>query len=163
MLRGSVIREGEEVYACQVLNDVVINKGALARIFDITAGVNGSLLNVFRADGLIVSTATGSTAYSMAAGGPIIHPAIQGIILTPICPFMLTNRPIVLPAESILEFKLHPEAKDVTVTFDGQVGFNLNPNDMVRVKKADNGLCLIKSSSTNYFEMLRNKLKWGGQ
>jgi len=161
MLEGTVIREKKEIYTCHVLNDVVINKGALARIIDIHTQVNGKFLNVFRADGLIVSTPTGSTAYNLAAGGPILHPAMISIVLTPICPFMLTNRPIILPGESVVELEIGTQAEDVTLTYDGQVGFDLNPHDVVRVQKADSKICLVKSPSKDYFEMLRNKLKWG--
>ena len=160
-LKGTVFRGEKEMNTCKVLNDVVINKGALARIIDMCTYVNGEFLNVFRADGLIVSTPTGSTAYNMAAGGPILHPGNESIVLTPICPFMLTNRPIILPAGSIIEIEIGPDATDVILTYDGQVGFDLNPGDIVRVERSETGVCLIKSSSRSYFEILRNKLKWG--
>ncbi len=161
MLRGSVRRGGEEVFSCRVLNDVVINKGALARIVEILVRVNGEFLNVFRADGLIVCSPTGSTAYNLAAGGPILHPTMRSIVLTPICPFMLSNRPIILSAESVVEIEIGPRAADVTLTYDGQVGFSLSPGDIVRVGSEECGICLIKSPGTNYFEILRDKLKWG--
>jgi NAD+ kinase len=160
-LMGTVFRGGKEMNTCKVLNDVVINKGALARIIDMSTYVNGEFLNGFRADGLIVSTPTGSTAYNMAAGGPILHPGNESIVLTPICPFMLTNRPIILPADSVIEIEIGPDATDVILTYDGQVGFDLNPGDIVRVERSETGVCLIKSSSRSYFEILRNKLKWG--
>jgi len=161
MLRGAVYRNGKEIYSSRALNDLVINKGALARIIDMEVRVNGHFLNVYRADGLILCTPTGSTAYNMAAGGPILHPTIQSIVLTPICPFVLTNRPIILPAESTIDVEIGPEARDIYLTFDGQVGFDLSPKDMVRVERAENGVCLIKSPHSDYFEVLRNKLKWG--
>jgi NAD+ kinase len=161
MLTGGVFRNDLEVYRGQALNDVVLNKGALARIIDIHTRVNGEFLNVFRADGLIISTPTGSTAYNLAAGGPILHPALRSIVLTPICPFVLTNRPIILPEESVIEIEIGAEARDVTLTYDGQVGFDLIPADVIRVEKAKGGICLIKSPYKNYLEMLRTKLKWG--
>jgi NAD+ kinase len=140
---------------------VVLNKGALARIIDIHTRVNGEFLNIFRADGLIISTPTGSTAYNLAAGGPILHPALRSIVLTPICPFMLTNRPIILPGESVIEIEIGAGAEDVILTYDGQVGFDLLAGDVVRIEKARGSICLIKSPYKNYFEMLRTKLKWG--
>jgi NAD+ kinase len=162
MLTGGVFRDSREVYRAQALNDVVLNKGTpLARITDIHTRVNGEFLNVFRADGLIISTPTGSTAYNLAAGGPILHPSLRSIVLTPICPFMLTNRPIILPGESTIDIEIGAGAEDVTITYDGQAGFNLIPGDVVRVEKAEGGICLIKSPFKNYFEMLRTKLKWG--
>ena len=161
MLTGGVLRDNQEVYRGQALNDVVLNKGALARIIDIHTRVSGEFLNIFRADGLIISTPTGSTAYNLAAGGPILHPALRSIVLTPICPFMLTNRPIILPGESVIEIEIGTGAQDVTLTYDGQVGFDLIPGDVVRVEKARASICLIKSPYKNYFEMLRTKLKWG--
>ncbi len=161
MLRGSVFRNGKEIHSSRALNDVVINKGALARIIDMEVRVNHHFLNVYRADGLILCTPTGSTAYNMAAGGPILHPTVQSVVLTPICPFVLTNRPIILPAESTIEIEIGPEARDIYLTFDGQVGFDLNPKDTVRVERAEHGVCLIKSPHNDYFEVLRNKLKWG--
>jgi NAD+ kinase len=144
-----------------VLNDVVINKAALARIVDLEVTIDGLHLTTYRADGLIVATPTGSTAYNLSAGGPIVYPTAKAIILTPICSFTLTNRSIVLPGEAEVEIRLSAKATDVTLTCDGQVGFSLEPGDVVRVKKATEPFCLVKTHQEDYFSILRNKLKWG--
>lgn len=159
-LIGRVIRQGESLYQQSVLNDVVINKGALARIVDIKAFIDNEYLTTYRADGLIVSTPTGSTAYSLAAGGPIVFPTLQAITLIPICPFMLTNRPLILPEDVTIAVVLD-DSRDVFLTYDGQVGFTLQPHDIIEVKKAPGVIRLITSPYKNYFEILRTKLRWG--
>jgi NAD+ kinase len=160
-LRVSVQRSQKEILRQTVLNDAVINKGALARIVDLKATIDGRYLTNYRADGLIVATPTGSTAYNLSAGGPIVYPSAQAIILTPICSFTLTNRPIILPAEVRVQVELDERAQDVSLTCDGQVGCRLAPADQVHIITSPSPLLLIKAQSTDYFEILRTKLKWG--
>jgi NAD+ kinase len=145
----------------RVLNDVVINKGAMARIIDLETRVNGQYLNTFKADGLIICTPTGSTAYSLSAGGPIIYPSLRCLSITPICPHTLTNRPIILPENSLIEVRLISEHEDVFLTMDGQIGIRLQAEDSVVVQKADTTLQLVKSPFCDYFEVLKEKLRWG--
>lgn len=161
MLNARILREGESMPALSFLNDVVINKGALARIIDLETHIGGQFLTSYRGDGLIVATPTGSTAYNLSAGGPILHPALNTIMLTPICPFTLTNRPIILKDDSVIDIRLGSKVSEVWLTFDGQVGYPLQPGDVVRVQKAEKPLRLIKTPFKNYFEILRTKLKWG--
>jgi NAD+ kinase len=140
---------------------VVINKAAIARIVDLEVTIDGLPLTTYRADGLIIATATGSTAYNLSAGGPIVYPTAETIILTPICEFSLTNRSIVLPGDAHVEIRVGAKATDVTLTCDGQVGCDLQAGDIVCVEQADRPLFLIKSRQEDYFTILRNKLKWG--
>ena len=161
MLRASVVRDGEAIQTHQVLNDVVINKGALARIVDLETTVSGIHLTTFKADGLIISTPTGSTGYSLAAGGPIIHPELECLVVTPICPHTLTNRPIVVDAGATVTVTLKSAHEDVFITLDGQVGMELKAGDVVRVERAEHRTRLVMSRSKDYFEVLRTKLKWG--
>jgi NAD+ kinase len=161
MLEASVLRDNEEKCRFSVLNDVVINKGALARIIDLRVSIDGRFLSTFRADGLIVSSPTGSTGYNLSAGGPILYPNLEALILTPICPFALTQRPIILPYTSVIEIKMGENSEQVTLTFDGQVGFDLMDNDRIIVSKSNKKLKLIKSPDQDYFDILRTKLKWG--
>ena len=124
MLEAKVLRKGEAVCRFQVLNDVVINKRTLARIIDLDVSIDGEFLTTFRADGLIISTPTGSTAYNLSAGGPILYPTMETLILTPICPFALTNRPIIIPDTAVIQIEMGKESEEtVILTFDGQVGF----------------------------------------
>lgn len=163
MLEAVVVRQGAEACRFLVLNDVVINKGALARIIDLDVFINDQFLTTFRADGLIVSTPTGSTAYNLSAGGPILYPTMSSFILTPICPFTLTNRPILLPESHVVSITLSKRGEErVSLTFDGQVGFDLFQGDRVLIQKAKEKLKLIKSPDQSYFEILREKLMWGG-
>jgi NAD+ kinase len=153
---------GEEMLATgRVLNDVVINKAALARIIEIEVRLNDLYVNSFRADGLIVSTPTGSTAYNLSAGGPIIYPSMNAVVLTPICPFTLTNRPIVVPDDAMIELKLEKENEGVVLTLDGQIGYAMQANDCVRIRKSRTTFNLVHPLNRNYFDVLRNKLKWG--
>ena len=161
MLQARVLRMGEEKCHFTVLNDVVINKGALARIIDLKVSVDSHFLTMFRADGLIVSTPTGSTGYNLSAGGPILYPDLEALILTPICPFTLTNRPIIVPDTSAIDVQMGEESEEVILTFDGQVGFNLVGNDRVIISKSEKKLKLIKSPDQDYYDILRTKLKWG--
>jgi NAD+ kinase len=162
MLMVTLFREGKESETHHVLNDVVINKGALARIVDLETRINKQVLTTYKADGLIVATPTGSTGYSMSAGGPIIHPQMSCIVITPICPHTLTNRPIVVTDESIISVTITSSFDEkVYLTLDGQVGIELQEGDSVEVRKALNKTSLVMSRSRDYFELLRTKLKWG--
>ncbi len=161
MLRAAVERDGKEIECHQVLNDVVINKGALARIVDLETTVDRDWLTTFKSDGLIISTPTGSTGYSLAAGGPIIHPALDCLVITPICPHTLTNRPIVVDAGASITVTLKSDKEDVFLTLDGQVGMELKAGDIIRVRRAEHRTRLVVSRSKDYFEVLRTKLKWG--
>jgi len=161
MLAVELWRGEEPVTRNRVLNDVVINKSALARIIEIEASLNTHFVNSFRADGLIVSTPTGSTAYNLSAGGPVIYPSMNAIVITPICPFTLSNRPIVVPDESVIELRLITQNEDVALTLDGQVGFPLKPEDRVVIRKSSNTFNLVQPMNRNYFDVLRDKLRWG--
>ena len=163
MLETTVLRGGEEICRFLVLNDVVINKGPLARIIDLDVYINDIFLTTFRADGLIISTPTGSTAYNLSAGGPILYPTLANFVLTPICPFALTNRPIILPDPDTISIKMGKESEEkVSLTFDGQVGFEFSSTDKVLIRKSRKRINLIKSPDQTYFEILRAKLMWGG-
>ncbi|MEK6690486.1 MAG: NAD(+)/NADH kinase [Nitrospirota bacterium] len=161
MLIAHVLRRRERIAEYNVLNEVVINKGALARIIDLETYINKTYVTTFKADGIILSTPTGSTAYSLSAGGPIIYPTLLSFVLTPICPHTLTNRPLVLPDDFLVEIALKSESGDVFLTLDGQVGFSLKNGDVVEVKKSQGKIKLISSSKRDYFKILRTKLKWG--
>jgi len=156
------LRRGEElVTRNRVLNDVVMNKSALARIIEIEAHLNDQFVNSFRADGLIVATPTGSTAYNLSAGGPVIYPSMNAVVITPICPFTLSNRPIVVPDDSKIEVRLMTEKEDVALTLDGQVGFPLQAGDRVVIRKSNTTFNLVQPANRNYFDVLRDKLRWG--
>jgi len=161
MLTAHIHRHGEKIAEYTVLNDVVINKGALARIIDLETYINKTYVTIFKADGLIVSTPTGSTAYSLSAGGPVLYPTLDCIILTPICPHTLTNRPTVLPDDVLIEIILKSVSEDVFLTLDGQVGFSLRKNDVVEIKRSPFKTRLIIPFERDYFQILRTKLKWG--
>jgi NAD+ kinase len=150
---------GEEIvkFAC---NDVVVSQGALARLIELEAFLDGNLITRYRADGLIVGTPTGSTAYTLAAGGPIITPDTRAVVVTPICPHTLTNRPLVVPAASRLSVRLAVPAAHVMVTIDGQWGTKLEPGDTVEISQASPPLYLYRPAES-YFEVLREKLSWG--
>ena len=156
-----VLRKGEMAADFTVLNDVVINKGALARIIDLETTINNEYLTTFKADGLIISTPTGSTAYSLSAGGPIVYPSLETIVITPICPHTLTNRPIIIPDDAVIKSTLNSKDEEVMLTLDGQVGFSLQFGDTVEVQKGGNTILLIESPYKSYFEVLRTKLRWG--
>lgn len=161
MLRAELWRGDEKLAEGRVLNDVVINKAAVARIIEIDVSLNGLFVNSFRADGLIVSTPTGSTAYNLSAGGPIIYPSMNAVVLTPICPFTLTNRPIVIPDSAEIELTLDNENEGVVLTLDGQNGYAMHSGDRVKIRKSGTTLKLVQPPNRNYFDVLRNKLKWG--
>jgi NAD+ kinase len=161
MLDVEIQRQGKLVEALTLLNDMVINKGTLARIIDMQTWVDGNYLTTFKADGLIVSTPTGSTGYNLAAGGPIIYPGINSLVITPICPHMLTNRPLIVSSDSAVAIDVGFTDDVVYFTGDGQVGASLEPGDRVEVRQSKARTYLIKSPSRNYFEILRAKLSWG--
>ena len=161
MLHIVIEREGKIVAEHRVLNDAVINKGALARIIDLEAMVNGLYLTTFKADGLIISSPTGSTGYSLSANGPIIHPSLDCIVITPICPHTLTNRPIVVDRNAEVTLILKSQHEDVYLTLDGQVGMEMKMGDVVRIMKAVSKTRLVTSVNRDFFEVLRTKLKWG--
>jgi NAD+ kinase len=162
MLHSTTVREGRVFQQLLALNDAVITKTARSRMIDLSVSVGDEFVTRVKADGLIIATPTGSTAYNLAAGGPIVQPNVDAIILTPIAPHTLTNRPVVIPATSAV--RVHPNMEDrdeVFVTFDGQAGFQLQAGDEITVRRADWMLRLIRPSTRSYFEVLRTKLKWG--
>jgi NAD+ kinase len=161
LLSATVRREGRIIAEYVALNDAVINKGALARLIDLDTYIDGQYVTTFRADGLILSTPTGSTAYSLAAGGPIVYPTLRALVMTPICPHMLTFRPLVIPDGVKVEVVHTSADAPASLTLDGQVGFTLRHQDVVEVRRSDHTITLIKSPSKNYFQILRAKLKWG--
>jgi NAD+ kinase len=142
---------------------VVINKGPLARIIELDVLINNEFLTTFRSDGLIISTPTGSTGYNLSAGGPILYPTISNVILTPICPFTLTNRPIILPDTVVISVMMLKKSEEkVSLTFDGQVGFDILEGDNILIYRSDSNIKLFKSPDQTYYEILRKKMKWGG-
>jgi NAD+ kinase len=161
MLTARHCRGGETLEQGRVLNDVVINKAALARIIEIEVNLDEQFVNSFRADGLIVATPTGSTAYNLSAGGPIIYPSMNAVVVTPICPFTLTNRPIVVPDTAEIELRLMNENEGVVLTLDGQIGYTMTADDRVKIRKSRTTFNLVEPPNRNYFDVLRNKLKWG--
>jgi NAD+ kinase len=161
VLHATVFRRGDQMAEFTVLNDAVINKGALARIIDLETTINGESITTFKSDGLIISTPTGSTAYNLSAGGPIVYPSLHCIIITPICSHTLTNRPIVIPDDVAIRIVLRTEDQEVILTLDGQLGFPLEFGDVVEVRKAQYRIFLIQSPYRHYFGLLREKLKWG--
>lgn len=161
MLDVELRRGDAEPKRNRVLNDIVINKSALARIIEIEAYLNRQFVNSFRADGLIVSTPTGSTAYNLSAGGPVIFPSMNAVVITPICPFTLSNRPIVVPDDAVIELCLKTEQEEVALTLDGQVGFPLQVEDRVTIRKSQTTFNIVQPMNRNYFEVLRDKLRWG--
>ena len=162
MLLAVVERENREMASHLVLNDVVINKGALARIVDLKTKVNCFDLTTFKADGLIISTPTGSTGYSLSAGGPIVTPSMNCIVITPICPHTLTNRPLVIDDDSTVMITVKSlDDEDIFLTLDGQVGLELKSGDVIHVSRSRHNARLVMSERRDYFEILRTKLKWG--
>ena len=161
MLRATTVRGGQALPDHLALNDVVITKAARARMTDLSVFVGDEFVTRVKADGLIVATPTGSTAYNLAAGGPIVQPVLDAIVLTPIAPHMLTNRPIVIPASSVVRVQpMMAERDELYVTFDGQAGHQLEAGDEVRIRCAERRVRLLRPSARSYFEVLRQKLKW---
>lgn len=163
MLRSTLIRKGEVIAKEVVFNDVVITKGAIARIIEVGVDIDDHFVAVTRADGLIVSTPTGSTAYSLGAGGPILYPSLDAVILTPICPHTLTNRPVVVSDRSEIHLTLRGDPGEVYVTFDGQTSEPMQPGDVVQVRKSRSAVKLIQLENHNFFQVLRNKLHWAAR
>ncbi len=160
MLLTDVFRQGKKMFQHNALNDVVMNKSALARMFEFDISIDRHYVSTFRADGLIVSTPTGSTAHSLSAGGPILYPTLESFLLTPICPHTLTSRPIVLPDDFTVEVKII-SGDDINLTLDGQAGYPLKVKDRIRIRKADYKTKFIVLHDRDYFQILRTKLKWG--
>ena len=160
LLQAEVIRDGKVVAQQRALNDAVLNKGPLARMVDLNLQIDGSYVCSYKADGLIISTPTGSTAYSMAAGGPIIYPTVEAFLITPICSHTLTNRPLVVPNTNRIELDFESREEAVFLTLDGQVGVDLKRGDLVVISKVPNKLRLVRPARKTYFEILRSKLKW---
>ena len=162
MLEGDVVRSQATLATRLALNDIVVTRGALSRMVEMDVHVDGHFVCHVKADGVIIATATGSTAYNLSAGGPIVHPALDALVLTPIAPHTLTHRPLVLPATARVELRplVEPQA-DIIATFDGQYGISLEANDLVRVGRAPRLLRLLHTSPRTHFDMLREKLKWG--
>ncbi len=161
-LQVELIRKGKVHVRETVLNDVVINKGALARLAHIETHIDDNYLTTYRADGLIVATPTGSTAYSLAAGGPIIHPQVPGIIMTPISPFTLTNRPLIVPDTVQIDIRLEAKSRDIVLTFDGQAGLEINEKDFITIRKSKHDVRMITMPKQEYFDVLKAKLRWSG-
>src|SRR5580765_4658120 len=162
MLRSRTLRDGAVHADRLALNDIVITKGALSRIIELAVAIGDHPVMSVRADGLIIASPTGSTAYNLAAGGPILHPEVDALLLTPIAPHMLTNRPVVIPASS--EVRVRPEMnsnEEIFITIDGQSGHALHADDEIRITRADRPLRLVRASTRTYFDVLRQKLKWG--
>ncbi|MGH9340736.1 MAG: NAD(+)/NADH kinase [Acidobacteriota bacterium] len=160
MLMAEVRQLTGEVTIYHALNDVVINKGTLARIITMEAYVGEDFVALYLADGIIIATPTGSTAYSLSAGGPIVFPTLDAVIMTPICPHTLTNRAVVIPANSDIRIKLK-SGEDVMLTIDGQVGVGLKEGDEVICSRSSHTVRLIKPTGKHFFNVLREKLKWG--
>ena len=162
MFNATLFRDDQVVTSQDVLNDVVINKSALARIIEIDVWTNSTFITCYRADGLIVSTPTGSTAYNLATGGPIVHPQVEAIILTPICPHVLSNRSIVLPdfQEVVIIVKSGKSSDSIYLTLDGQKGYYLQAGDKLLIKRGDRKAIMLRFPQRNYFEILRTKLGW---
>jgi NAD+ kinase len=163
MLHAEAERAGHPLDTRIVLNDVVFTKTALSRMIELSVSVSGSFVTRVKADGLIIASPTGSTAYNLAAGGPIVHPVVDALVLTPIAPHTLTNRPVIIPASASVEVQplVESETDDMFVTYDGQTGYALRQGDAVRVRRAKQSLRLVKAPARTYFEVLREKLKWG--
>jgi len=161
MLDVSILRAGRKVSAYKVLNDAVVSKGALARMVSLEVTVGEDHLTSVRSDGLILATPTGSTAYSMSAGGPIVHPTLHCMVLTPICPHTLSNRPIAIPDTSLVRVKLTSSSEGAMLTLDGQVACPLRKNDLIEVRKSKQKAEIIKHPAKDYYDILRTKLKWG--
>ena len=163
MLEAEAIRRNQAIDSRVVLNDVVFTKAALSRMIELSVSVSGRFVTRVKADGLIVASATGSTAYNLAAGGPIVHPMVNALVLTPIAPHTLTNRPVVIPGGAEIEVQAHGSGSpdEIFVTYDGQSGYPLHDGDVVKVRKSDRVLRLVKAPARGYFQLLREKLKWG--
>jgi NAD+ kinase len=161
MLRVELIRSENVIDLQHVLNDAVVNKSALARMIELELSIDHDFVCRYRADGLVISTPTGSTAYSLSAGGPIVHPSVEAFIITPICPHTLTDRPVVVRDSSCIDVRLAGNAESVFLTLDGQKGIPMQAGDCIRVTRSSQVLHLIQPPRKSYFDILRSKLKWG--
>lgn len=161
LLHCQFVREGNVVGEYEALNDVVITKSAIARMIDLDAHVDQMFVCRYKADGLIVATPTGSTAYSLSAGGPIIFPSVASICLTPICPHMLTNRPVIVPDTSVIRITCQAEGESAFLTIDGQIGQPLQYDDQIICRRSEHTLLLVRPPTMLFFDVLRQKLKWG--
>jgi NAD+ kinase len=161
-LNVQLVRENKVIADVDVLNDMVINKSALSRLASCAVFLDDVYLTTFRADGLIVATPTGSTAYSLAAGGPVVHPSVPSIILTPICPFTLTNRPLLIPDTTAIEIRLEDSPEDIVLTLDGQEGFNMDPKDRIFVSKSPHAVQMVSFEPDSYYKVLKTRLHWSG-
>ena len=161
-LNIQLVRENKILADEDVLNDMVINKSALSRLASCAVYLDDVYLTTFRADGLIVATPTGSTAYSLAAGGPVVHPSVPSIILTPICPFTLTNRPLLIPDNTAIEIRLEDSPEDIVLTLDGQEGFEMDPRDRIFVSKSPHAVQMISFEPDSYYKVLKTRLHWSG-
>jgi NAD+ kinase len=161
MLHGEVMRDGKTVASYEALNDIVVGKTQIARMIDLETYVDGQYVSTFKADGLIIATPTGSTAYSLSAGGPILFPAVAAICITPVCPHMLTNRPVLVPDTSVIEIVSKAPRQEAFLTIDGQVGEPLIENDRVVCQSSNHQVHLIRPPNMFFFDVLRQKLKWG--
>lgn len=156
------LRRGTEIVALpRALNDAVVNKAAPARMIELECRIDGYFVNTFRADGMIVATPTGSTAYSLSAGGPIVHPSLSAIIITPICPHTLSNRPVVVSGDCTVELSITNATEDVFLTIDGQHALEVQPQDQLVLRRSEATFAMLRPRNRDYFEVLRTKLKWG--
>ena len=162
LLSGEIVRDGQVVASNLALNEVVVDKGAIGRLIDFDLYVDGEFLYNLRSDGVIVSTPTGSTAYSLAANGPILHPQVAGIALVPLCPHSLTNRPVLVGDRNTIEIRI-VRADDSRVHFDGQVTFDMKPGDTMCIRRSEDSVCFLHPPGYSYFAMLREKLHWSRQ
>ena len=161
LLRGTVHRDGEDVVSCDALNDLVMHKWDSARMIELETYINGSFLNMFRSDGLIVSTPTGSTAYALSAGGPLLHPTLDALLIVPVCPHTMSNRPIVIEGDARIEVVVSNRHRDhAQLTSDGQVSFALQAGDRIRIGKKDKPIRLIHPAQHDHYGLLRAKLRW---
>lgn len=161
MLNAEVFREDKNIFSYLGLNDIVIGKGIMAKISNFDLIINNQYVSTIKADGIIVSTPTGSTAYNLSAGGPILYPTLRGIVFTPICPHTLSVRPVVLPDDFIIDIVISSHVRDIFLTIDGQIGFALKKDDKVRCKIAEEKTLIIAPLGRDYFKILREKLRWG--
>ena len=161
LLQTEVVRGGQPIATYDALNDAVLTKSAMARMIDLETHVDDQFVCTYKADGLIISTPTGSTAYSLSAGGPIIFPSVPAICLTPICPHMLTNRPVLVPETSVIRVVSHGPDESVYLTIDGQVGTPIHEGDTILCRSSQFALRLIRPPHMMFFDVLRQKLKWG--
>ena len=160
-LSVDLLRDGNLLLHNRALNELVVNKTAMARIIDIEARMNGQLISLFRADGLIISTPTGSTAYNLSAGGPVVYPSMKAFVITPICPFRLSDRPLVIPDDAVIEVGIKTPREEVYMTLDGQVGHSLEVGDRIVIRKSSTTFKIVQPANRNYFDVLREKLRWG--